>query len=285
MPRTSPTPLAAGTPASLAPAASAVVFSGQPPSTNRGTNEDTNGGTNDGEVPGLPLYLQVAATLRTAILREVHPAGSRIPTEEDLCQHFKVSRHTIREALRRLRDEGLITSRRGERPVVAPPPAERAAFTGVIGEDFFDYTIGTRLDIESLEPVEVARSSVPADGFPAAGKWLRACGYRRHVDTGRVTCWNEYLIHPRFAPIEGMLARHVGPLIPLIEELSGERIVTIVRSIRAVPLPDRHAKAFGMDAATPALSVTVRSEVGDGTLALVHRSTHPDAVISYTIRR
>ena len=52
-------------------------------------------------------YLQVARTLRKEIVDGVYPVGSQLPTEQQLCERFEVSRYTVREALRRLRDDNL----------------------------------------------------------------------------------------------------------------------------------------------------------------------------------
>jgi DNA-binding FadR family transcriptional regulator len=41
------------------------------------------------------------------------PAGAKLPTEKQLCERFRISRPVVREALARLRMEGVITSRRG----------------------------------------------------------------------------------------------------------------------------------------------------------------------------
>ena len=61
-------------------------------------------------------YLQVARTLRKEIVDGVYPVGSQLPTEHELCERFAVSRYTVREALRRLRDDNLVASR----PAPAP---------------------------------------------------------------------------------------------------------------------------------------------------------------------
>ena len=50
-----------------------------------------------------PLYLQVVRALKDEIVSGVYPVGSQLPTEEELCERFSVSRYTVREALRRLR--------------------------------------------------------------------------------------------------------------------------------------------------------------------------------------
>ncbi len=48
-----------------------------------------------------------------AIKSGAYGPDERLPTEHDLAAEFEVSRPTIREALRRLREQGLIYSRRG----------------------------------------------------------------------------------------------------------------------------------------------------------------------------
>ena len=65
-------------------------------------------------------YLQVARTLRKEIVDGVYPVGSQLPTEHELCERFSVSRYTVREALRRLRDDNLVASRPRTGTLVVP---------------------------------------------------------------------------------------------------------------------------------------------------------------------
>ena len=62
-----------------------------------------------------------------AILRGDYSNGGKLPTEAQLAQHFAVSRPTVREALSRLRADGLVQARRGSGSYVvraaAQPPA------------------------------------------------------------------------------------------------------------------------------------------------------------------
>lgn len=55
----------------------------------------------------------VAARVRTSILSRQLPPGTALPSERELIEHFKVSRASIREALRILEAEGVIDVRRG----------------------------------------------------------------------------------------------------------------------------------------------------------------------------
>ena len=46
-----------------------------------------------------PLFQQLAETLRAAIDAGEYPPGSRLPTENELCERYSVSRVTVRKAL------------------------------------------------------------------------------------------------------------------------------------------------------------------------------------------
>lgn len=59
----------------------------------------------------LPLWAQVLAVLRARIAAGDYEDG--FPTDAELAAEFRVSRHTVRDALRRLQDQGILHRRRG----------------------------------------------------------------------------------------------------------------------------------------------------------------------------
>ena len=61
----------------------------------------------------MPLYLQIAESLRQNIIREVWKAGDFLPTIHVLANNFGVAKITIRKAFEILEEEGFIQSRRG----------------------------------------------------------------------------------------------------------------------------------------------------------------------------
>src|SRR5512139_1286813 len=91
----------------------------RPPAASRNSTDDRS------TVPAGPLYRQVVQALQQEIVNGVYPVDSQLPTEDELKQRFKVSRHTIREALRALRDAGLVESRQGFGTTVLRPGAPR----------------------------------------------------------------------------------------------------------------------------------------------------------------
>lgn len=64
-----------------------------------------------------PLREQVVATMRTEIVDSTLAPGERL-YEKDLCERYGVSRTVIREVLRQLESESLITVRPGHGPMV-----------------------------------------------------------------------------------------------------------------------------------------------------------------------
>jgi GntR family transcriptional regulator len=61
----------------------------------------------------VPLYHQLELQLRAAIESGKYRPGDRLPTEGELQQAYKVSRVTVRTALKRLEEDGLISTIRG----------------------------------------------------------------------------------------------------------------------------------------------------------------------------
>ena len=72
---------------------------------------------------GNPLWQQLLADLRTRLADGEFTAA--FPGELELVEQYAVSRHTVREALRQLRSEGVVTAARGRRPRLAPAEVEQ----------------------------------------------------------------------------------------------------------------------------------------------------------------
>ncbi len=66
------------------------------------------------------LYEQIADRLRQQLQEDVEPGG-QVPTEESLTELFQVSRSTVRKAIQRLVDEGVLVRQQGKGTFVARP--------------------------------------------------------------------------------------------------------------------------------------------------------------------
>lgn len=61
----------------------------------------------------LPRHQQIANQLRDEINNKQFCPGDKLPSEKRLCDYFKVSRITVRQALKSLENEGLIFKKQG----------------------------------------------------------------------------------------------------------------------------------------------------------------------------
>jgi len=110
-----------------------------------------------------PLYYQVYSIIADAINGGQLKPGDRLPTERSFCERFGVSRATVRRALRRLVDEGLVSSTvgRGSFVISAPlaePPNALMSFTELAAARGFTQTaqvLGQELRPATLEEAAV----------------------------------------------------------------------------------------------------------------------------------
>jgi GntR family transcriptional regulator len=66
-----------------------------------------------------PMYRYIADDLRSKIKDGRLAPNDKLPTEGELSEQYEASRNTVREAIRRLTDEGLLESRPGQGTFVA----------------------------------------------------------------------------------------------------------------------------------------------------------------------
>ena len=62
----------------------------------------------------VPLYIQLAAELEEAIYNKEYNDGEKLPSENQLCKQYSVSRITVRQALSKLEQKNLVYSVHGK---------------------------------------------------------------------------------------------------------------------------------------------------------------------------
>lgn len=103
---------------------------------------------------GVPMYLKVAATIKSRIYSCAYQRGEWIPAAKDLALEFGVSTITIRKAVERLIQEGYLTARQGAGTRVTLPDLRRVEIQ--ISGDFREWLDSAsgripRLEIELLD--------------------------------------------------------------------------------------------------------------------------------------
>jgi DNA-binding FadR family transcriptional regulator len=143
-----------------------------------------------------PAYHRVADELRSRIVAGALACGERLPNETDLGRSFGVSRSTVREALRVLASQHLVTTLRGVHGgsfVTEPDPASVIRdLGGALGALALTPTLGVEDLAEArllVEPTAARRAAERGD--PGAVRAITAAakvepnpddGHRAHLD-------------------------------------------------------------------------------------------------------
>jgi DNA-binding GntR family transcriptional regulator len=231
-------------------------------------------------------YVQVARALRKDIVDGVYPVGSQLPTEHELCERFSVSRYTIREALRRLREDNLVSSRPRTGTLVVPRSTSDSYDVMSIN-DLVAFATEARFAIESINMVTLDDEVAGRTGLDSGDDWLAVRGFRQAEGADFPLCRTEYYINRAFAAVGRLLQRHTGPIFPLIEDLFGVSIVEVHQQIAAVLIAAEPAEGLKTEPGSPALEVQRTYKTSDGEIAQVTVNTHPASRFrhSMTMRR
>lgn len=231
-----------------------------------------------------PRYLQLAEDLRAQILAAKPGAAQRFPTEAELCKTYDVSRFTVREALRRLQQDGLIARRRGSGTVVQPASARGGALHQPLSNvgEILQYARGTQIDLKALAPGPIPTAYAEQIEADLAGQWLRMDAIRSDSSDTPIASI-EVFIHPSLADVVERFDPARSTLFRQIAEQRGVPIARVVQEIQAVAAPAAIARKLGIAPRSPCLRVLRCFIDRDGFLFEISASHHPGNRFAYSV--
>jgi GntR family transcriptional regulator len=211
---------------------------------------------------GTFLHHQLFSALKHQILTGQLREGERLPSQDELCLRYEVSRITVRRALADLQREDLVYSNRGGGTVVQPLGNSRAR---TVSMDFLEGLRRVAAETQT-RVVSIARQVPPGyigallklgDGVEAI-RVVRV-NYKAEVN---LTCMDGW------APLEyeGRLTPQRLVNVPILEAMlgPGERVGAVLQEVTA-------------ERADPDTSATLRVELGAPILRLnrlIHKERH-----------
>jgi GntR family transcriptional regulator len=208
----------------------------------------------------LPVYQQIADTLRAEIESGALGAGERVPSENELMAEFSSARQTVRQALSLLKAEGLIYAERGRGAFVrSQAPVRRLAFDRFARRHreegkaaYFAEMEGRKPDVQVLfvGPDKANSEAAGWLGVRTGAKVLRRS--RRYLAAGQpmelATSWVPWAL----AEGTAMTQENAGPggIYARIEE-QGRELARFTEEVHArMPTPDE-ARALSLPVGTP----------------------------------
>ncbi|CAM3163625.1 HTH gntR-type domain-containing protein [Sphingomonas antarctica] len=230
-----------------------------------------------------PRYLQLADELRDAVMRGDFPDG--FPTEQVLTDRYHVSRFTIREALRTLMGEGLITRRRGSGTTIMASAQRGGALhqpMSNVGE-LLQYARDTRFEFERThDDFGMPPAIEEAIGLEQPGRWLRFHGIRHDAD-GKPIAQTHAFIHDRLEHIVDDIRPENGTIFSQIENLAGIRIASVTQDIQACAADTELAETLEIEPGDPVLRIIRCYLDAAGQTYEVSASYHPGARFAYAM--
>ena len=213
-----------------------------------------------------PLYLQLEQLIRDAIGADILVAGNAIPPERDLATEYNVSRITVRKAIGRLVEEGLLTRRRGAGTFVAGRVEKSFSKLSSFTEDMAARGRRASSSWISRAPGQVNPEEAMMLGLSPGAPVLRFARIRYADD------------EPMALEFSTVPASCLGTLDAvedsLYAALGDARPVRVLQRLRAVLFTADQAEMLDVEAGAPALEIERRGYAQDGRTVEFTRSLY-----------
>lgn len=211
------------------------------------------------------------------------PVGSRFPTEVELQERFGVGRHTVREALKLLAEQGMLGRRRktgtvvlADRPV-APYVHSLRDLKGLL-----DFAQNTRLEIRHEGFASIVDGTVGGFTDLVGTRWFRIAGVRSTKADGKPLCWSEILIPEQYTPDREAVHRGREAIYEVVLEQSNLKLDYVEQEVSATELPRQVAKLLDAEVETAALRVSRRYVAHTGATFEISVNLYPST--RYSVR-
>jgi GntR family transcriptional regulator len=180
-----------------------------------------------------PRYVQILNVLSHRLESGEYPLEERLPTENELCDEFGASRFTVREALRRLVDHGMVQRRQGAGSVaVAVKPRARYVHSLSSLSDLSELALETHYELLSHTQVKLSGAIAAEIGGKQGSAWSLMQGLRRNEPGGDDLCYVRSYIPRRLSRHVRELSQCVGPFYAHLAERAGEEILEVEQDLR-----------------------------------------------------
>ncbi|WP_338694880.1 GntR family transcriptional regulator [Streptomyces sp. Q6] len=220
----------------------------------------------------LPLWYQVSQSLRASILGRSPQDPLRLPTEERLAAHYGVSVLTMRQALKELEDEGLITRHR-RRGTFIEPDARRGTPVRLLGSVDAIVAQQSGMTTEVLAHGPAPLPAAYADLFPGTTTAPTYHRLRSDEKTGEPTNHARNYLRPDLGERVDVADLARWPMTKVLRDVVGVRISRITDSVEARLADPETARLLNVPLLSPILHYTGITYDEDGQVldvAVIH---------------
>ena len=208
--------------------------------------------------------------IATELIQEIHDGiwtqGQKLPTEQALVDRFAVSRNTVREALRELRDFGYLSKRRGTPSVIVRTTPEQGFVNSIRSvEELLEYAGGSHNTLLSTERIVLMEEQARHLDCAPHSQWVRLQLLRRREPEGLPFCYSEVFVDPAY----GDIARHLEArqsIYSVLEKHYGIVIARVMQDVEAAAATDNIALRLQVAVGSPIMLARTNFYSSDGKL-------------------
>lgn len=231
----------------------------------------------------VPRYREIADRIQSEIAAGKWPVGEKLAPEQALASQFDVSRFTIREAMSRLEESGLISRQRRLGTIVtATQPVEQMVQKLGSMDELLQYAPQTRLKPVRTTIVEADVALAQMLPCSVGTRWARIETVRVEAKRSPV-CWSDIYVPAEYAAVAERIGKDSTPVFQLMEQTHGLMAADINAELFAGSLSQRKAEALEVAPGSPALIIVRRYRDANGRLFEVSVSEHPAGRFSYSV--
>jgi DNA-binding GntR family transcriptional regulator len=230
-------------------------------------------------------YSTLARSLMSDIEAGRYPVGGRIPTESELQQRFGVSRHTVRQALRELKDQGILAAHPGIGTVVRGKPGTPRLVQGVTSiSELLQFVEATRMRVVSQRELITDEAAASVLNCSPGQQWTEVVVLRTIPDQPTPLSQVIVYIRPEHADVIRDIDTSTRPVFSMIESRHGDRIVEVRQEINAVALEPAAASLLQAAPGSPALQIIRHYLDAQDRIVMVSVGYYPRDRFSHTTR-
>lgn len=212
----------------------------------------------------IPRYFQIFQDIYNKIEEGVYNNGDKLPSETELCDYYKVSRGTVREALKSLIQHGLIVSERGRGTFITTNKIEQnvnqlMGFTEVM-QKHNKTASGRIVEISIKKPNSAVKKIMKLKDNEMVVRIIRL----RYGDDKPMIIERSYYSHSIFKPILEFDLEQES-IYELLYKHTSHRLGNAVQDIEAILTAPNESELLQIDIGAPLLMMTRLILLKDGT--------------------
>jgi len=210
----------------------------------------------------IPLYYQLKEILHDKIEDESWSINMRLPSEKELCEIYKVSRITVRMALKQLEIEGRIRRDQGKGTFIEDKKAKDLILQSLTGTFAFSEEVNFSTTVVEKN-IEKANEQI-YQTLKLTKRGMVTKLVRIRIVRGAPLYWTKAYIPLEICPelIHQDFEKH--SLFEILKNLYALEAVSATRTIETVLASSRATNYLGVAAGTPINLVTSTSYLADG---------------------